>query len=341
MKLVIALAAVALFGFAILEAPADAETDDFYEGKRLNIVVGASPGGGFDAYARLIARHLGKHIPGNPGVIVQNMPGAGGALAANYSYNVAKPDVSIVHFGGTSVLLDVLNDPAAKFDGRKFGYLGAPRSNSVVCFVSKEAGLRNVDDWMGSERPVIFGGVGSGSPTDDVPRFLHEAIGVPFELVSGYGGTSQVRAAIERGEVAGGCWDWGSLKITSFDDFESGRFIPLLQATTESHPDLKDVPLAIDYAKTDQARELLTFVAHAHNNIRRVFAVPPGTSPARLEILRKAFIDTLNDPALRAEAERARMDVSPIDGPAMAQLMAGLYALSPEAKAKVKEIVLP
>lgn len=341
MKALVVFAAAALLGLASMGGPASADTHDFYKGKRIRLIVGLAPGGGFDLYARMVARHLGKHLPGNPSIVVQNMPGAAGTVAANYVYNLGEPDVTILHFGGTQILNHVLGDPATKFDGRRFGYLGAPTANNVLCFVREGAPIRSFEEWMSSKQPVILGGVGRGSPTDDIPRFLQETLGLPIQVVSGYGGTSQVRAAIERGEVNGGCWDWGSQRVTSLEQFQTGKFIPIVQATTERHRELKQVPLAIDYAKTEEARELLTFVAHAYNTIRRIFVVPPDTSPKRLQILQKAFIDTLNDPALRAEAERSRMEIAPIDGPTMTRLIGDLYKLSPRAKATVKEIVLP
>ncbi len=341
MKTLVAFAAAALVGFAGMAGPAIADTHDFYKGKRIRLIVGLAPGGGFDLYARMVARHLTKHLPGNPNVIVQNMPGAAGTVAGNYVYNMGEPDVTILHFGGTQILNHVLGDPATKFDGRKFGYLGAPTANSVICFVTEGTAVRSMEQWMASKQPVILGGVGRGSPTDDIPRFFQETLGLPIQLVSGYGGTSQVRAAVERGEVNGGCWDWGSLRVTSLEQFKAGKFIPLVQATTERHRELKQVPVAIDYAKTQEARELLTFVSHAYNTIRRVFVVPPDTSPRRLQILQKAFIDTLNDPALRAEAERSKMQIDPIDGPTMTRLIGDLYKLNPKAKETVKKIVLP
>lgn len=341
MKALVVVASVALLVLANAPERASADTHDFYKGKRIRLIVGLAPGGGFDLYARMVARHLSKHVPGNPNVIVQNMPGAAGTVAANYVYNMGEPDLTILHFGGTQILNHVLGDSAAKFDGRKFGYLGAPTPNSVICFVRDGTGIRTMEQWMAAKEPVILGGVGRGSPTDDIPRFFQEAIGLPIQVVSGYGGTSQVRAAVERGEVSGGCWDWGSLRITSREQFESGKFIPLVHATTERHRELKRVPVAIDYAKTDEARELLTFVAHAYNTIRRIFVVPPDTSAKRLQVLQKAFIATLNDPALQAEAERSKMEIDPIDGPTMSRLIGDLYKLNPKAKETVKGIVLP
>jgi tripartite-type tricarboxylate transporter receptor subunit TctC len=341
MKALVFFAAAAFLGLANMASRASADTHDFYKGKRIRIIVGLAPGGGFDLYARMVARHLSKHVPGNPNAIVQNMPGAAGTVAANYVYNMGEPDVTILHFGGTQILNHVLGDPTAKFDGRRFGYLGAPTANSVICFVREGSAIRTMEQWIASKQPLILGGVGRGSPTDDIPRFFQETMGLQSQVVSGYGGTSQVRAAIERGEVNGGCWDWGSLRVTSREQFESGKLIPIVHAGSERHRELKQVPVAIDYAKTAEARELLTFVAHAYNTVRRIFVVPPDTSPKRLQVLQKAFIDTLNDPALRAEAERSKMEIDPIDGPTMTRLIGDLYKLSPKAKATVKGIVLP
>ena len=203
------------------------------------------------------------------------------------------------------------------------------------------AGVKTIDEWLASKQPIVMGATGPGAVTHGIPLLVRAALNVPMDLVSGYAGTSGIRAAIDRGEVDGGCWGWESLKGTSLEDFKAGRYRALIQVVTEPHPDLKQVPLAIDQAKTDQARQILRVAETAFGAAARPYAVPPATAPEQLKILQKAFMNTLNDPALRAEAEKARMDIDPVEGSTIARLFAELYEISPEVKATAKEILLP
>jgi tripartite-type tricarboxylate transporter receptor subunit TctC len=196
---------------AIPRAPAE----EFYKGKTITFVVGFSAGGGFDTYTRLIARHFAKHIPGNPTVVVENKTGAGSLIAANYIYNQAPHDGTVIgNWIGPLVLQQVLGNKAAKFDGRKFGWLGVPTPDSGVCALTKASGIKTMDDWFKSKRPIKIGGTAPGSTTDDVPNLLQAALGLPMKLVEGYKGTAKIRLAAESGEIDGGCWAWESIKPT-------------------------------------------------------------------------------------------------------------------------------
>jgi tripartite-type tricarboxylate transporter receptor subunit TctC len=341
MKYLPTLFVASVFALTNLSAPASATTHDFYSGARIRFIVGLAPGGGFDLYTRLIARHFGKHVPGSPRVIVENMPGAGSMIAANHVYNVAKPDLTIGNFLGPVVLQHVIGNPAAKIDGRNFGWLGAPTPDSQICFVRDGAGVKTVEEWIASKRSIAIGATGPGAVTHGIPLLVRASIEVPIDLVSGYAGTSAIRAAIDRGELDGGCWAWESLKGTSLEDFQSGKYIALVQVTPEPHPELKNVPLAVNYAKTDPQRQILKVAEAAFVTAARPYAVPPGTAPERLQVLRKAFMDTLRDPTLRAEAEKARMDINPVEGATIARLMAELYKISPEVVATAREILQP
>jgi tripartite-type tricarboxylate transporter receptor subunit TctC len=243
---------------ALLIATPRAPADEFYKDKTLTFVVGFSAGGGFDTYTRLIARHIGKHIPGNPTVVVENRPGAGSLIAANYIFNQAPRDGTVIgNWIGPLVLQQVLGNKAAKFDGRKFGWLGVPTPDSVVCALTEASGIKTMDDWFKSERPIKIGATGPGSTTDDVPKLLQAAMDLPMRIVEGYGGTAKVRLAAESGEVDGGCWAWESIKPTWESGLKSGEVRIVLQAIEQSHPELKNVPLAVQYAKSDEARALL------------------------------------------------------------------------------------
>lgn len=323
---------------AIPQAPAD----EFYKGKTLTFVVGFSAGGGFDTYTRLIARHIGKHIPGNPTVVVENRPGAGSLIAANYIYNQAPHDGTVIgNWIGPLVLQQVLGNKAAKFDGRKFGWLGAPTPDSGVCALTKASGIKTMDDWFKSKRPIKIGGTAPGSDTDDVPLLVQAAIGLPMKLVEGYAGTSKIRLAAESGEVDGGCWAWQSIKPTWAKSLESGEVHVVLQAVEKPLPDLPNVPLASQYAKTDEARALLRIAEGIYADGDRPYTVPPGVPPDRLKLLQHAFMEAMHDPDLLAEAKKSQLDIAPVDGPSLAKMMADLYDLSPALKVKLAKLLIP
>ena len=189
--------------------------EHFYKGKTIRIIVGLSAGGGYDVYTRAVARHYGKHIPGNPAIVVENMVGAGSLIAANHVYKIAKPDgLTIGHFLGGLFLQQVLGKPGIEFDGKKFGYIGAPAQDSQMLAVSKRSGITSADKWLASRTMVKFGGVGAGSATDDLTKVAIATINAPIQLVSGYKGTAEVRLAFNSGEIDGLTSAWESFKST-------------------------------------------------------------------------------------------------------------------------------
>src|SRR5215208_4669306 len=193
-------------------AAADA---DFFKGKTIRVIVGFAAGGGFDQYARTIARHMPKHIPGNPTMIVDNMTGAGSRLAANYLYKASAPDgLTIGNFIGSLLLQQILGDQGVEFDGKRFEWLGAPVQDETVCALTKASGVTNLDQWMTSKRPIKLGGEAPGANDSDVPRMLQASLKLPLQLIEGYKGTSFIRIAAEAGEVDGGCWTWASIRST-------------------------------------------------------------------------------------------------------------------------------
>ncbi len=333
-----------LVGFAFaLGASTPALGEEFYKGKRIRIIVGGSPGGGFDTYARLIARNLGKNIPGHPSVLVQNMPGAGMLIAGNYIYNRAKPDgLTIGHWTGALILQHVMGNKAAKIDGRKIGWLGAPVPDNGTCVFTRASGIRSVEDWFGSKKTVNIAGHGPGSALSDTPRLIKAAIDPPMKLTEGYQGTAIVRLAMERGEMDGLCgWGWASVKGTAYDLIKSGELKIVLQATLKRHHELKDVPLAIEYAKEDKGRKLLEVAGYIHGLLERVYSLPPGVPEKRQRLLQRAFIATLKDPALLREAKKANLEISPIDAPTTARAVNSLYELNPELVTELKKNLLP
>src|SRR5687768_4962798 len=318
-----------------------ASADDFYKGKTIRIVVGFSAGGGFDTYARAIARHMSKHISGQPAVVVENMTGAGSLIAANHVYKVAKPDgLTIGHFIGGLFLGQVLGQKGIEFDARKFEFIGAPITDHVVCALTKASGITSVEKWMASKTPVKIGGIAPGTSTpDNATRILKEALGLPIQIVSGYKGTADVRLAAESGEIAGGCWGWDSVSVTWQKALASGDAVVVLQANRRTHPDLPQVPQAIKLAKTEEGRNMIEVAIHGDSDIVRTYTLPPGTPKDRVQMLRKAFDATLKDPEFLADAKKSKLNVDPVAVEDVEKDIAGLFKLDQTLVGKLKEIL--
>ena len=313
---------------------------DFFKGKTIRFVVGFSPGGGFDTYTRLIARHFSKHVPGNPGTLVQNMTGAGSLIAANYIYNKAKPDgLTVGNWIGPQMLQALIGGKGRKFDSSKFGWLGVPVEDTGVCALTKQSGIHNAEDWLKSKKTVTLGATGPGSTTDDPPKILAAVTPFPIKIVEGYSGTATIRVAAERGEVAGGCWAWQSIKPTWRQGLESGNVRVIVKFS--DHPDLKDVPSVYEFAKTDQDKKLLDVATDAYGAIARPYSLPPGVPPERVKILQTAFMDTLKDPELLAEAKKAKIEVNPHDGAWVAKKVAALNQMDDKMRSRLKELIVP
>ena len=330
-----------LLGFLLLGGAQDVLAQaNFYEGKTIRFIVGFSAGGGYDAYTRTIARHMGKYVPGNPGFVVDNMPGAGSLISANYTYKVAKPDgLTIGHFIGGLFLQQLLAKPGIEFDSLKFEYIGVPAQDHFILGVAKSTGITDPEKWIASKQIVKFGGVATGSGTDDFPILLKATISLPIQMVSGYKGTADVRLAFNSGEVMGLSNSWESTKSTWKKELESGDLIPVLQTANKPHPELAKVPLAISFAKTDEAKGLIETVARVHGASVRPYVVPPGTPKDRVQILRKAFMDTMKDPAFLAEAKKANLDINPDDGAELEQNVKNIFKLDQNLITKLKEIL--
>lgn len=315
--------------------------EPFYKGKTVRIIVGASAGGGYDTYSRTIARHMGKHVPGNPTIVVENMPGAGFLISANYMYKVAKPDgLTIGHFIGGLFLQQFLSlRGGIEFDSRKFEYVGVPAQDNYAIGISKATGITSMEQWLSSKTPIKLGGVGPGSATDDIPKVLGATIGLPFQLVTGYKGTADIRLAFASGEVQGVCNAWESFKATWRKEREAGDVLLVVQNISKPHPDLPKVPLAISYAKTDEARKIVNAVVHTVGPTARPYMLPPGTPKDRVEILRKAFMATMKDPEFLAEAAKAKLDINPLDGAELDRNVKEVFNLEPALIPKVKEIL--
>ena len=343
LKQLLGVLVLALATVSYVEPGRAASADDsFYKGKTIRLIVAFSAGGGYDTYSRTIARHLSKHIPGNPAIVVENMTGAGGIIHANFMYLQAKPDGLIIgNNAGGLFLQQILGAKGIQFDGKKFEYLGVPGSDHVTCGITKASGVTSVEKWFAAKEPVKFGGVGPGGTASDVARTVQAALGLPIKVIDGYKGTADIRLAAESGELAGVCIAWESLKTTWRKAIETGDVNPVLQAMPKKHPDLPNVPLAIDYAKTDEARRLLKYGVHDTAVITRPYFLAPGTPKARVQLLRKAFADTLKDPELLAEAKKANLEIEYVSGEDVDAIVQGLHKIEPAFVAKLKQVLVP
>ena len=328
------------FAATVAALPTSSKAQEFYKDKTLTIVVGYSPGGSFDLYARVIARYIGRYLPGNPTRVVENMTGAGGLIAANHLYNRVKPDgLTIGAWASPLVLQHIMGNEAAQFDGRKFGYLGIPSPYDTVCTFNDKSGVTKMEDWINAKRPMKISAIGPGTSTSDIPKLLKAALNLPMDVIDGYKGGADARLAVESGEVDGYCGSWGTVETVWRGAFEAKKVHPVLQASLQSHPKYKQYPLAISYAKTEEARDLLTVADNAHI-AQFPFTVPPGMPKERLDMLQQAFIKTLKDRDLIAEATKSQLDVDPVDGPTVAKTLTGLYNLKPATVARLKDILL-
>ncbi len=338
MKLIVSAVLSVIFSWAQLGSAA--AQDGFYKGKTLRVIVGASAGGGYDTYTRTIARHMGKHIPGNPVLVVENMPGAGFLISANYMYKIAKPDgLTIGHFIGGLFLQQLLGKPGVEFDSRKFEFIGVPGQDNYMLGVAKSTGITSAEQLLASKTPIKLGGVGAGSATDDIPKVLAATMNFPFQLVSGYKGTADVRLAFDSGEVQGVCNSWESFKATWSKELSSGDIVIILQTTAKPHPDLPKVPLVINYAKTEEAQKFVKAIVHSVGPTARPYVLPPGTPKDRVQILRKAFMDTMKDPEFLADATKAKLDINPLDGAELEKDVKEVFNLDPALIPRAKEIL--
>lgn len=314
--------------------------DSFYKGKAVRIIVATTPGGGYDTYSRTIARHLGKHIPGNPSVLVENMPGAGFRIGANYIYKVAKPDgLTIGHFIGGLFLQQLIGDPGIEFESTKFEYVGVPGQDNYALGISKNTGVTSIEQWLKSKSVIKLGGVGPGSATDDIPKILKEAIGLPVQVVTGYKGSADVRMAFQSAEVMGICNAWESFKSTWRKELDANEVLIVLQHVAKPHPEMANVPQDITYARNEEGRKLIKAIVHTVGPTARPYVLPPGTPKDRVQLLRKAFMDTMKDPEFLADAGKAKLDINPLDGAELERNVREVFNLDAALIPKAKELL--
>jgi tripartite-type tricarboxylate transporter receptor subunit TctC len=331
----IAIAAVAL---ALPSAAHAQSVADFYKGKTVELLIGYSGGGGYDVYARLLARHMGRHIPGNPTIVPRNMPGAGSLVLANWLYNVAPKDGTAFGIIGRGTPFDpMLGIEAAKFDPTKYLWLGSMNNEVSACVSWHTSGVTKYEQLL--QKELVVGGTGPSADTDQFPRITNAVLGTKFRIISGYPGGNDINLAMERGEVGGRCgWSWSSVISTRMNWFKEKKIHVLMQLALEKHDDLPDVPLVVDLAKTDEQRAILR-VIFARQALGRPFLGPPGVPQDRAAALRKAFMDTMKDKTFLAEADKAQLEITPLTGDAVQKIIEEAARTNPAVMKKAAAMV--
>jgi tripartite-type tricarboxylate transporter receptor subunit TctC len=326
-------------GLAILTPAANVLAQspaDFYKGRDLDLYIGYSPGGAYDLYARTIGRRMGAHLPGQPTLVPKNLEGAGSLRLANYLYRVAPKDGSAFGTIGRGIAFDpLLIGQGDAFDAQKFGWIGSANNEVSVCVALKSSGITRFEDLFTKELTV--GGTGTSADTDQFPRVLNGVLGTHFKIVEGYPGGNDVVLAMERGEVQGRCgWSWSSVKSTHKSWLDENKMVVLVQLSLSKHPELSDVPLVTDFAKTDEQRQILKMI-FARQVMGRPYLAPPNLPADRLATLRQAFMDTMTDKDFVADADKTGIEINPVSGADVEKLVKEVYATPPAIIAKAKE----
>ncbi len=310
--------------------------DAFYAGKTVELIVGYPPGGSNDVYGRAVARHIGRHIPGSPQVVFRNMPGAGSILAANHIYNVAPKDGTVLGLlAATNVLDERLGAPGVKFETAKFSWIGRVSSSVNVTAMWSMSKIKTINDAMTTE--ASLGATGTGSTVYVYPNVLNRVLGAKFKLVMGYGGSNEAMLAMERGEVEGHSTSWEAYKSAHPDWIKDKKINVVVQYGLNRHPDLPDVPTCVEIAKTDEQKQILRAVVNA-TEIGKAILSSPGLPAERAAALRKAFMDMTKDQEFVAELEKMRVELTPMDGAKLQELVQEVGNLTPDLVQKIKAV---
>lgn len=321
---------------ALVTAPAQAQSSEqFYKDKTINLLIGFGVGGGNDSWSRAVARHIGKHLPGKPNVVPQNVPGAGGLKLANQLYNVSPKDGTVFGLINRGIPFEpLLGGRGTQFDAQKFNWIGSPDRDVTVCAARKDAPVTKMADLFSKE--LVMGATGSGADSAIYPEFLAELVGMKFKVVKGYKGSNDIMLAMERKEVQGVCLANDSIDRSTLA--RQGQINKLFQAALVADPGLKDVPVARDIARSDTERQALELF-FARVKVGRPFVAPPGVPADRVAALRNAFDATVKDPEFIADAKKQRLIVEPISGREIAEVIAAAYRTPPDVVKKAAEAV--
>jgi tripartite-type tricarboxylate transporter receptor subunit TctC len=336
--MVIALIALwSMIGFA------SARAGDFYAGKTIRVIVGYAPGGGYDTYTRAVARYIGRHIPGNPSVMVENMEGAGSLLAANYMFNKAEPDgLTVGNFNSGMVTQQALDARGVRFDARKFGWVGAPGKGWPTCMVMGFTGLRTLDDVMKSGDKLRFGGTRAGASSDDLPKLMNALMGTNLKVISGYKGTGPIRVALQSREINALCSGWESMRVTAralLDAQGDDKLIPFVIHGRVEDPEVHNLP---QYTKVIKGEEnLAAFKAWVNQyEFQRPLMVPPKTPKDRLLALRAALQKTLTDSQFLADAQKSKLVIENVTGEDVEGSVNEILSISPNVKKKLAVLLV-
>jgi tripartite-type tricarboxylate transporter receptor subunit TctC len=331
-NLIVALLPLILLQNA-MQKPAAAA--DFYSGKTLTIIVASDAGGGYDVYARLLARFLGKYIPGSPTIVVQDEPGAGGLRAAQEIYAVAEKDgTKVGYLRGSNMLDSVLGIRGQEIDPGKFEWIGNMAGDTDLCSFWSTSGVRSFQDLKDKE--ILVGASGNGSQGYIFENAMNRILHTRMKIISGYKGTGDRIIAAERGEIQGNCGMNASTVTAIYSQLlADGKLLPIVQSGLRPYPTLPNVPLTQSFAVTDDQRQVLTTIS-SQLEISRVYAAPPGIPSDRAEILRKAFMQAASDPELLSDAKKQKLDMNPSSGDDVAKIVAQMSSLSPERKAEAR-----
>jgi tripartite-type tricarboxylate transporter receptor subunit TctC len=340
------LATAAALGAVVMASGARADSvADFYKGKDLTINIGYGAGGGYDTTTRIFARHLGKHIPGNPTVIVQNMPGAGSMVAANHAFNVAPKDGSILAvFASSTALEPLFGNPRAKYDPRKFEWIGSLHRDIASCAVWKGAGqgIKHLPELINAKKTVLFGSTSPTAITSQHPLFLKHMFNANLKVIYGYKGTKDVSLAMQRGEVDGSCGMFESSVRSAYDQhIKNGEFKIIVQFGRDRKvPYFGDATQMYTLLKTDEQKKIAD-VVFRQTELARPLAAPPGTPKDRVEALRKAMLDTMKDPGMVADAQKLQIDFDPVPGEETQEMFAEFYKTPPDLVKKAAAMTQP
>jgi tripartite-type tricarboxylate transporter receptor subunit TctC len=329
------LAAFGMFGIFLIGNITQTFGQEFYSGKTIRFIVGYAPGGGYDTYTRAIARHIRKHIPGNPSTVVENMEGAGSLLAANYMFNKADADgLAVGNFNSGMVTQQALGARGVRFDAQKFGWVGSPGKGWPTCMVMGFTGLRTLDDVLKSGDQLRFGGTRAGASSDDLPKLMNTLMGTNLRVISGYKGTGPIRVALQSREINALCSGWESMRVTArslLDAKGDDKLIPFVFHGRMEDPEVKDLPQFTKVIKGED--NLSAFRAWVNQyEFQRPLMVPPKTPKDRLQVLRMGLQKTVADAEFLAEAKKSKLVIHNVTGEDIERFVKEILMISPTVK---------
>jgi tripartite-type tricarboxylate transporter receptor subunit TctC len=321
-------------------AQSEQSVAEFYKTKRLTFITGYSAGGSFDLITRLVARYVGKYTPGQPATLVQNMPGAGGLIAANYVYSrVPRDGTVMLNLDGGLVRLQALGAKEIDFDAKQFNWLPAPAPDLRVCWVTKASGWNSLADAVNSTKPIMLGGLTPGSAPSDTPRILKAALELNLKLVEGYKGGADMAIAAHRREIDGGCFTYESTRHAFPAELKSGEIRIIGQVSEKPWPGLEGVPMALELAKTEKGKRLIRVGIIGPNDINRLFTLPPDVPGECVQAIRKAFETTLNDPEFNQDMARAGVHLRPVSVKRIEEVVSNLLGMPAKEKEEIRDIL--